>query len=322
MNFQDLQKIENANFYIDLAFRNSRKHGEKVFARYSGDQLNRIRRTEIEKIRKFAEIVKEKMGAIGKNFPSIDGMPEFYQELVRITLDYGQLKKSLGAVKWAHENVSLMVRKYEGRMRGDRDAQNVKNHSKEFYGRASSILKQIKANLAYLEEARAMMRTFPTLKTELYTIAITGFPNIGKSTLLSKLTPAKPDIQNYAFTTKSLNQGYAAYGIHKVQFVDTPGVLNRQKMNAIEQQAHLVMKYLTDLIIYVIDLTEPYSLKDQEKLLKSLNDYDKPIIIYLSKTDILPKDIVDKAKKKYKALTTIEALNERIVKSLKEHFGK
>ncbi|HEY9703923.1 MAG TPA: GTPase, partial [Allocoleopsis sp.] len=151
-------------------------------------------------------------------------------------------------------------------------------------------------------------------------VCITGFPNIGKSTLLSKITPAKPEIKNYAFTTKNLNQGYATFGHRKVQFIDTPGVLDRDKMNNIELQAYLVLKYIANLVIYVIDLTEPYPIKIQEKLLKNLKEYDKPIIVYLSKSDIISEEIMAKAKKKYKAVTTLEDLHKKIEKSIKEFY--
>ena len=40
-------------------------------------------------------------------------------------------------------------------------------------------------------------------------VALFGFPNVGKSTLLSKLTPSKPKIANYSFTTKRINMGYS-----------------------------------------------------------------------------------------------------------------
>jgi nucleolar GTP-binding protein len=258
------------------------------------------------------------MQNIIKNFPSIDSMPEFYQELIMNTLDYNALKKSLGTISWAADNISKIAEEYKYQMRTSRDIIQIKKVMNSFYGRISSIMRQINPALKMLEHARQVMKTYPSVKTDLFTIAITGFPNIGKSTLLSKITPAKPEIKDYAFTTKGINQGYARYGINKIQFIDTPGVLDRQKKNAIEEQAYLVLKYATNLIIYVIDLTEPYPLKEQEKLFKGLKDYDKPMIVYLSKTDILPKALIDKYKRKYKACTSITELDKKIEKNLKE----
>lgn len=318
MNFQDLRKIEDYNFYLDRAFKESKNKGHTQYLRSNGDKTSRIRTAEYEKIRIFGNEIKTKFEAITKNFPSIDSMPEFYQELVRNSLDYNLLKKSLGAVAWVSQEIIKLSEEFQRKIKHSKNEIEIKKIMNSYYGRASSIVKQIKKNLAYIEESRRVMKNFPAIKTDLFTVAITGFPNIGKSTLLSRITPAKPEIKAYAFTTKGLNLGYAKIGIHKIQYIDTPGVLARDRVNAIEEQAHLVLKYVANLIVYVIDLTEPYPLKIQEKLLKELKEHDKPIIIYLSKTDILDKTIIAKAKRKYKACITLEELDKKISKNIKE----
>lgn len=317
MNFQDLHRIEDYKFYLDRAFKESKKKGHAQYLRSNGDKNSRIRTAEYEKIKTFGNEIKTRFDAITKNFPSIDSMPEFYQELVRNSLDYNLLKRSLGAIAWASQQVSLLTEEFERKIRHSKNEIDIKKIMNTYYGRASSVVKQVKNNLSYIEESRKMMKEFPAIKTDLFTVAITGFPNIGKSTLLSKITPAKPEIKAYAFTTKGLNLGYAKIGVHKIQYIDTPGVLARDRVNAIEKQAHLVLKYVANLIIYVIDLTEPYPLKTQERLLKELKEHDKPIIVYLSKTDIINKSIITKAKKKYKACITLEELNKKIEKEIK-----
>jgi nucleolar GTP-binding protein len=320
MNFQDLQSINDSKFYLDQAFKKSKLHGEHVFARSSGEQRNRIVRAESEKLKVFTKTLREYMDNIVKKFPNIDNLPEIYTELIRLTLDYDLLKKSLGSLTWMTKRLDELSLVYLKSLKSCEDKKAVQKVMNGYYGRVSSMMRQVDKSLKYIETARWTMKHYPTLKTDLYTVAITGFPNIGKSTLLSKLTPAKPEIQDYAFTTKQINQGYANYGIRRVQFVDTPGVLDRSKMNNIELQAFLVLKYLVNLIIYVIDLTEPYPIKKQEELLKKLKEHDKPIIIYLSKTDILPKEVYEKAKKKYRAVTNIDDLNKKIEKNMKEHY--
>ena len=127
-------------------------------------------------------------------------------------------------------------------------------------------------------------------------IGLAGRPNVGKSTLLSKLTQAKPAIANYEFTTRRLNLGYAKIGHYKIQFIDTPGTLARfEKMNEIEKQAHLALKYLADLIVLVIDPTG--KLQEQRRLLDQLKSLDKEMISYLSKTDIAKREAIETAAK-------------------------
>jgi len=320
MNFQDLQSIYDSKYYLDQAFKRSKLHGDHVYARTSSEQINRIRKTESEKLKMFSKTLNEYMDNIVKKFPNIDNLPEVYTELIRLTLDYDTLKKSLGSLTWVTKRIDELSKNCYNSLKGCENASDIKSVMNGFYGRAGSLMRQIDKSLKYVEDARKTMKNYPTLKTDLFTVAITGFPNIGKSTLLSKLTPARPEIKDYSFTTKQINQGYAMFGLKKVQFVDTPGVLDRDKMNNIELQAYLVLKYLVNLIVYVVDLTEPYPIKKQEELLKKLKDYDKPIIVYLSKTDILSKEVYEKARKKYKAVATIEDLKKRIEKGMKEHY--
>ena len=159
------------------------------------------------------------------------------------------------------------------------------------------------------------MKAYPIIKTSLFTVAITGFPNIGKTTLLYKLTGSKPEIKSYAFTTKTINLGYFSHNNAKIQVIDTPGTLNRfDKMNNIEKQAFLAMKYCTQLIVYVFDLTEPYPLDKQIELYEKIKLLSLPVIVYLSKTDIIDKKIIQEFKEKYReAKTNVIELKQSIL---------
>ena len=158
------------------------------------------------------------------------------------------------------------------------------------------------------------MKDFPTIKTGVTTACIFGFPNVGKSTLLSKLTTAKPEIKPYAFTTKQLNIGYLQEAHRRIQIIDTPGTLNRfEKMNAIEQQAYLALKFCAEIIIYVYDLTESSApLADQKKLYQALRLLKKPVVIYLSKTDMLHEQQKG-ALGKEKVIASVEELKQYLL---------
>ena len=83
-------------------------------------------------------------------------------------------------------------------------------------------------------------------------------------------------------------------------------------MNSIEKQAFLVMKIVAKKIIYIFDLTEPYPLKDQIVLYEKVKAFGKPVIIYLSKTDILDKEKVAAFSKKYKVVSDAKALKKEL----------
>jgi nucleolar GTP-binding protein len=321
MNFQDLKKVETPDTYLDIAFGKAAKRVETARQKKSSDRMEKSKFIETTRIDTVVGTLSTKLQAILISFPSIDNLPPFYKALVKETIDYALLKKSLGAVNWAEGQVKILAKKACQRIMKTKEFPMINKIRKETYGRISSVLKQIKKELLFLEEARKTMKGFPTIKTNMFTVCICGFPNIGKSTLLSKLTTSTPEINNYAFTTKSLNTGYLKEDKKKIQFIDTPGTLNREKSNTIENHAHLAMKYCAHAFIYIFDLTEPYPLKDQTKLLKQIaKDADgREILIYLSKTDIVDENIVSEfTKTKQNVYTNIEQLKKKLLKDCTE----
>jgi len=243
------------------------------------------------------------MKNILNSFPHLEDLPEFYLKLLKITLDYAKLKKSLGGVAWALRKNEYFYNHYKAKIKRTGDLKKINVFRREYYGRVSSVLRQIKVELEILEQARQVMKNYPAIKTSLKTVCLFGFPNVGKSTLLAKITEAKPEIKNYAFTTKSLNMGYLKTDREKIQFIDTPGTLDRFfKMNPIEQQANLALKHCCDVVVYVFDLTESFSFENQFKLFENMQKMrpELPVLVYLSKTDIVEKAIVDNFSKDFK----------------------
>lgn len=320
MNFQDLKHVESAKFYLELAFRKAKEAASRAREQKATSSNQRSKNIELGKINTFKENLEANLMKIIKSYPSIDGLPEFYQELVKASIDYAQLKKSLGAVNWASRMINEVYRKQSPKIKYAAKVKEMNEARNEFYGRASSIMKQIDPQLKYLEQSRKIMKEFPSIKTKMYTISIAGFPNVGKTTLLSKLTGSKPEIANYAFTTKQINAGYIETEYSKIQVLDTPGTLNRfNLMNNVEKQAYLAVKYCADTIVYVFDPTESsYPMKQQEDLLKLLGKFDKEIIIYLSKTDIVDKELVGEFRKKFKIITDSDVLKNILIMKDKE----
>lgn len=313
MNFQDLKKIEKPQFYLDVAFRRAGEKSATMREKQYKDKLTKSRQIELQKLEIVKQTIINALDQILRSYPSIDSLDEFYVELIKCTLDYVSLKKSLGALNWCNSKINDFYKIYKSKILRVREIRHINNLRREYYGRVSSLIKQIKSNLLYLEQARKTMKSYPAIKTKLFTVCIFGFPNVGKTTLLSRLTSATPEIAAYPFTTKGLNLGYFESSYNKIQLIDTPGTLNRfDKMNNIEKQAYLAVKHLAHLIIYVLDPTGEYPMEDQKKLLEKIRSVNKPVLVFISKTDLPDAKDPEQMINEFSAYTDHDVLKKKI----------
>lgn len=136
---------------------------------------------------------------------------------------------------------------------------------------------------------------------ELKTIAdvgLVGFPNVGKSTLLSKLTRAKPKIANYHFTTLSPNLGIADYYDNTFVIADIPGLIEGASEGLGLGTEFLRHIERTRMLVHVVDVSgeegrDPY--EDYLKINEELKKYSKELyklkqIIALNKCDYYGAD--------------------------------
>lgn len=301
MSFHVIPPVETAQWYLTHAFSNARKKSSQL-PKKGNSTLETTKRIVEWKINQVERTLLKHLTGLLESFPKTDQLTEFYQQLMRVTLDFVEFKQSFGALVWAKKKVQELSRTHSRRARYARQLSDVSAVEREYYGRISSVFKQIKQNLEELSRARHVIIEYPVIK-KCYTVAIAGFPNVGKSTLLYALTGSNPGIKNYPFTTTTIKVGYRQIHHTKVQFLDTPGTLLRpEKMNIVEKQAYLALKYCADLIIFVIDPT--MELAHQEKLFASLKEYHKPMFVYLSKTDIVEQITTQKLQGTFSAMTS------------------
>ena len=118
---------------------------------------------------------------------------------------------------------------------------------------------------------------------ELKTIAdvgLIGFPNVGKSTLISKITKARPKIANYHFTTLSPNLGVCQYYDKSCMIADIPGLIEGASDGAglgIEFLRHIER---TRMLVHVVDISgeegrDPY--EDYLKINAELKAYSEKL---------------------------------------------
>jgi nucleolar GTP-binding protein len=320
MNFQGLQSVDEYSTYIDIAFSRAKKKVQSLSLKREKDGVEKARTQELRRIESVIDTLSVSLTRVEESFPSFETLPEFYKELCYLHFDVDSARQSLGALHWAVDQVKELGRETRKNIIGAKTRDKIISYRQAFFGRVNSVMKRINKHLKSLEEIRRMMKAFPSIKEKYLTVAIVGFPNVGKSTLLSKITTSKVEVNSYSFTTKSLLVGYRTLDNDKIQFIDTPGTLNRDaKKNMIEKQAELAMKYVADIMIYVFDPTELYPLEKQEKLLKNVQKFHKDIVLYLSKTDIADPDIIAEIEEKHPGILKDQ---ETLISTLKPLLKK
>ena len=288
--FRNIPPILTAKQLLDRSIRRTKK-----IQIHDRDKRYEIKKIVIARTETFVTDLTSRLESYVKNFPSIDKLPLFYQEIIDIKIDTDKLKKSLGAIDWARKTILLVYSTQSSSLIKSGNVEFLKQKQKEIYGRVSSIVKQVDKNLVFLSNAQKILRTFPDIE-DILTVVIAGYPNVGKSSLIRQLSAAKPEIAQYPFTTKQIYVGHmektVRYEKKQYQIIDTPGLLDRPLLerNNIEKQAIAALRHLADLIVFIFDPSETsgYQMSEQTLMLENIKKLfcDVPFIIVENKVDV------------------------------------
>ncbi|ACO34033.1 MULTISPECIES: GTPase ObgE [Acidobacterium] len=176
-----------------------------------------------------------------------------------------------------------------------------------------------------------------TLRLELKVLAdigIVGYPNVGKSTLISRISAAKPKIADYPFTTLEPNLGVVTVGEmpHEETFVvaDIPGLIEGAHEGAGLGDRFLRHVERTHLLVHLVDVSDasgrPDPVADYKTIAAELANFggeleDKPVIVVASKIDSVNPDKLKKlaamAKRRKLPFYEISAVTGQGVQQLK-----
>ena len=107
MAFQDIMTVEESDFYIEIAFNAVNKAAKIRRTKLEGGVTDKAKSVESVKLDAFSDKLTSTFEKIEKSFPSFDELSEFYQELLKIFVDYDMLKKSLASLKWVRMKIVL-----------------------------------------------------------------------------------------------------------------------------------------------------------------------------------------------------------------------
>lgn len=289
-NFRKIQTVPTHTEFIDIVLSKTQRKTPTVI--HKGYDISRIRHFYMRKVKFTQQSFDEKLTQILSDFPKLDDIHPFYADLMNILYDRDHYKLALGQVNTARHLVDRVSKDYVRMLKFGDSLYRCKQLKIAALGRMATIMKKQKDCLVYLEQVRQHLSRLPTIDPNARTLLLCGYPNVGKSSFMNKLTKANVDVQPYAFTTKSLFVGHMDYRYLRWQVIDTPGVLDHplEERNTIEMQSITALAHLRACVLYFVDLSEScgYTLQQQITLFQSIQPLfqNKTVMIVVNKIDL------------------------------------
>jgi len=300
-NFKKIQVVPMAKDFIDIVLSKTQRKTPTVV--HKGYAISRIRNFYLRKVKYTQQNYHDKLTQILTDFPRMEDIHPFYADLMNVLYDKDHFKLALGQINTARHLIDNVSKDYARLMKYGDSLYRCKQLKRAALGRMCTIMKRQNQSLQYLEQVRQHLSRLPSIDPTTRTLLLTGFPNVGKSSFMNKVTRADVEVQPYAFTTKSLFVGHMDYQYLRWQVVDTPGILDHslEDRNTIEMQAITALAHLRAAILYVMDISEQCnkSLEEQVELFNSIKPLftNKPILICVNKVDVLSMDDLPDDKK-------------------------
>jgi len=256
---------------------------------------------DLSMVQNAGNILSDNLSNLIRKFPSFENMPPFYREMADIIAGVDRIRISLSRLGWASRQIRLITKEHVAKIKrsSPNDTTLIR---KSAFGRISSVMRSIEKDLLFLNETRNLLRKMPTIDPALPAILIAGYPNVGKSSFIVRITGARPEIASYPFTTRGIFVGHFMRGEQRYQVVDTPGLLDRpmEERNNIERQTIAALSHLQGAVLFILDPSEHcgYPLDSQLSLAQDIQNWiSLPILIVANKADILKytgdKDVLE-----------------------------
>ncbi|KAI9320626.1 GTP binding protein 4 [Dichotomocladium elegans] len=295
-NFKKIEPVPTASDFIDIILSKTQRKTPTVI--HKNYNIGRIRQFYMRKVKFTQDNFEEKFKTILDEFPKLDDVHPFYADLMNVLYDKDHYKLALGQINTARHLIDHVAKDYVRLLKFGDSLYRCKQLKRAALGRMATIMKRQKDSLAYLEQVRQHLSRLPSIDPNTRTLLICGYPNVGKSSFINKITRADVEVQPYAFTTKSLFVGHMDYKYMRWQVIDTPGILDHplEDRNTIEMQSITAMAHLRSCIMYFMDLSEQcgYSIEDQVKLFHNIKPLfaNKPVVLVINKIDqVKPEDL-------------------------------
>lgn len=289
-SFNHINPVPKCEELIDLALSKTNKKTPTVI--HPGYEIQRVRQFYIRKVKHSAMEFTDKLEDIVKQFPVLEDIHPFYSDLISVLYDRDHYKIALGQVNSTKSRIDKIMAEHAKLLKFGDTPYRCKQLKRAALGKMASVVKKLSQPLTFLEEVRQHLSRLPSIDTSSRSIIICGYPNVGKSSFMNKVSRAHVDVQPYAFTTKSIYVGHFEYENLKWQILDTPGILDHplDERNTVEMLTITALAHLKSAILFFMDLSEGcgFSIEQQISLYNSLTPLlNSQILIVFSKCDVV-----------------------------------
>jgi len=311
-NFKKICVVPTSKDFTDIVLSKTQRKTPTVIHKHY--KISRIRSFYMRKVKFTQSNFSEKLTLILQEFPKLEDIHPFYADLMNVLYDKDHYKLALGQINTARHLIDNVAKDYVRLLKFGDSLYRCKQLKRAALGRMATIMRRQNQSLQYLEQVRQHLSRLPTIDPNTRTLIITGFPNVGKSSFINKITRADVEVQPYAFTTKSLYVGHTDYKYLRWQVIDTPGILDHplEDRNTIEMQAITALAHLRAAVLYFLDPSEQcgYTLESQKSLFDSIKPLfnNKPLMVVANKTDVLKRS--ELSSEKESILAAIEKESE------------
>ncbi|XP_074569259.1 nucleolar GTP-binding protein 1-like [Curcuma longa] len=315
-NFKKITVVPSGKDFIDIILSRTQRQTPTVV--HKGYAISRLREFYMRKVKYTQQNFHEKLSAIIDEFPRLDDIHPFYGDLLHVLYNKDHYKLALGQVNTARNIIGKIAKDYVRLLKYGDSLYRCKSLKVAALGRMCSVIKCISPSLAYLEQIRQHMARLPSIDPNTRTVLICGYPNVGKSSFMNKITKADVDVQPYAFTTKSLFVGHTDYKYLRYQVIDTPGILDRpfEDRNIIEMCSITALAHLKAAVLFFLDISGScgYSIAQRAALFHSIKSLfmNKPLVIVCNKIDLQPLEGLSEEDMKLVMEMKAEAFNSII----------
>ncbi|KOB86695.1 hypothetical protein PFDG_02452 [Plasmodium falciparum Dd2] len=157
-------------------------------------------------------------------------------------------------------------------------ARTQKNKATEYHlGQLKAKLAKYRSQLLEAPKAGKKGEGFDVQRQGDARICLIGFPSVGKSTLLSKITSTTSEVADYEFTTLTCKPGIISYKDSKIQLLDLPGIIQGASEGRGRGRQVIAVAKSCDMIMMILDATRDDSQKI--KLENELKSWDNKLIM-------------------------------------------